>query len=104
MIMPMLENYIVHPAKNPALLISGSVVTLTSLNQWNIFDIRYISGGSIEYVMIVNVLSVLQFLIGWKTTAKKAKPELEETRQESDTKIMRLQSEINELRSRLVPH
>ena len=54
--------------------------------------------------MIVNALSVLQFLIGWKTTAKKAKPELEETRQEDDTKIMRLQSEINELRSRLVPH
>ena len=104
MMMPLLENYIVHPAKNPALLISGSVVTLTSLNQWNIFDIRYISGGSIEYVMIVNALSVLQFLIGWKATTKKVKPELEETRQESDTKIMRLQSEINELRSRLVPH
>jgi len=38
LILQTLESYIVHPVKNPTLLISGSVVTITSLSQWNIFD------------------------------------------------------------------
>ena len=98
-----LENYLVHPAKNPTLLISGSVVTITSLSQWNVLDIKYFSGGTIEHMMIINALSVLQFLLGWRTNAKKAKSEVE-TEQEIDSKISEMQSEINSLKSRLVPH
>src|SRR3990172_13199922 len=98
-----LESYIVYPAKNPALLISGSVVTITSLSQWNIFDMRNVSGGTVEQMMIINALSVLQFLIGWRTTVKKAKSEVK-SGEEIDSKIIELQSEINHLKSRLIPH
>ena len=76
LIVQTLENYIVHPAKNPTLLISGSTVIITSLSQWNVFDIKYFSGGIVEHMMIVNALSLLQFLIGWRSTAKKAKSEI----------------------------
>lgn len=92
-----LESYIVYPAKNPTLLISGSVVTITSLSQWNIFDMRNVSGGTVEQMMIINALSLLQFLLGWRSTAKKAKPE-----QEIDSKIIEMQSEIRSLKSRLI--
>jgi len=85
------------------LLISGSVVTITSLSQWNIFDMRNISGGTVEHMMIINALSILQFLIGWRTTAKKAKSEVK-SGEEIDSKIIELQSEINHLKSRLIPH
>ena len=77
LIIQTLENYIIFPAKNPTLLISGSVVTITSLSQWNIFDIKYFSGGNVEHMMIINTLSVLQFLLGWRSTAKKAKTKVE---------------------------
>ena len=103
LIIQTLENYIVFPAKNPTLLISGSVVTITSLSQWNIFDIKYFSGGNVEHMMIINALSVLQFLLGWRTTAKKAKSEVK-SEQEIDSKISEMQSEINRLKSRLVTH
>jgi len=93
----------VHPAKNPTLLISGSVVTITSLSQWNLFDMRNISGGTVEYMMIINALSLLQFLIGWRATAKKAKSEVK-SEEEIDSKITEMQSEINSLKSRLVSH
>ena len=76
MIIQTLENYIVYPAKNPTLLISGSVMTITSLSQWNLFDMRNVSGGTVEQMMVVNALSLLQFLIGWRSTAKKAKSEI----------------------------
>jgi hypothetical protein len=98
-----LENYLVYPAKNPTLLISGSVVTMTSLSQWNIFDIKYFSGGTIEHMMIINTLSVIQFLLMWRTNAKKEKSEVE-TEKVIDSRISEMQSEINSLKSRLVPH
>ena len=98
-----LGNYLVYPAKNPTLLISGSVVTITSLSQWNVFDIKYFSGGTVEHMMIINALSLLQFLLGWRTNAKKAKSEVE-TEQEIDSRISEMQSEINSLKSRLVSH
>jgi hypothetical protein len=98
-----LENYLVYPAKNPALLIFGSVVTVTSLSQWNIFDIKYFSGGTVEHMMIINTLSVIQFLLMWRTNAKKAKSEVE-TEKVIDSRISEMQSEINSLKSRLVAH
>ena len=98
-----LGTYVIYPARNPTLLISGSVVTITSLSQWNIFDIKYFSGGTVEHMMIINALSVLQFLLGWRTTAKKAKSEVK-SEQEIDSKISEMQSEINHLKSRLVSH
>ena len=98
-----LGNYLVYPAKNPTLLISGSVVTITSLSQWNIFDIKYFSGGTIEHMMIINALSVMQFLLMWRTNAKKEKSEVE-TEKEIDSKISEMQSEINSLKSRLLSH
>ena len=103
MIIQTLENYIVYPAKNPALLISGSVVTITSLSQWNLFDMRNVSGGTVEQMMVVNALSLLQFLIGWRATAKKAKSEVK-SEQETNSKITEMQSEINSLKSRLMSH
>ncbi len=103
LILQTLESYIVYPAKNPTLLISGSLVTITSLSQWNIFEMRNISGGIVEHMMIINALSLLQFLIGWRTTAKKAKSEVK-SGEEIDSKIIELQSEINHLKSRLIPH
>jgi len=103
LIIQTLESHILYPAKNPTLLISGSVVAITSLSQWNIFDLRNMSGGTVEHMMIINALSVLQFLIGWRTTAKKAKSEVKSD-QEIDSKIIELQSEINHLKSRLNPH
>jgi len=96
-----LESYIVYPAKNPALLISGSVVTITSLSQWNIFDMRNVSGGTVEQMMIINTLSILQFLLGWRTTIKKARSKVI-TEQEIDSKIIEMQSEISSLKSRLI--
>ena len=72
LIVQTLESYIVYPAKNPTLLISGSVVTITSLSQWNIFDMRNISGGTVEQMMIINALSLLQFLIGWRSKIGRA--------------------------------
>ena len=101
LIIQTLENYIIFPAKNPTLLISGSVVTITSLSQWNIFDIKYFSGGNVEQMMIINTLSVLQFLLGWRSTAKKAKTKVE-PEQVIDSRIAEMQSEINHLKSRLV--
>lgn len=98
-----LENYVVFPVKNPTLLISGSVVTITSLSQWNVFDIKYLSGGTVEHMMIINALSVIQFIFGWRTNAKKAKSE-SETEKEIDSKISEMQSEINSLKSKLVPN
>ena len=98
-----LETYVIYPARNPTLLISGSVVTITSLSQWNIFDIKYFSGGTVEHMMIINALSVLQFLLGWRTTAKKAKSAIK-SEEEIDSKISEMQSEINSLKSRLVSH
>lgn len=98
-----LENYIVYPTKNPALLISGSIVTITSLSQWNIFDIKYFSGGTIEHMMIINALSVIQFLLVLRANAKKEKSEVE-TEKGIDSRISEMQSEINSLKSRLVPH
>lgn len=89
-----------YPAKNPSLLISGSVMTITSLSQWNIFDIKYFSGGTVEQMMIINALSVLQFLLGWRSNAK-AKSEIK-SEQEIDSKIIEMQSEINHLKSRLM--
>ena len=103
LIIQTLESYIVYPVKNPTLLISGSVVTITSLSQWNIFDMRNISGGTVEQMMIINALSLLQFLIGWRSTAKKAKSEVK-SEQETDSKILEMQSEINSLKSKLIPH
>ncbi|MGH9998331.1 MAG: hypothetical protein ACRD90_00500 [Nitrosopumilaceae archaeon] len=103
LIIQTLESYIVYPVKNPTLLISGSVVTITSLSQWNIFDMRNISGGTVEHMMIINALSLLQFLIGWRSTAKKAKSEVK-SEQETDLKILEMQSEINSLKSKLMPH
>ncbi|MGI0003155.1 MAG: hypothetical protein ACRD91_02910 [Nitrosopumilaceae archaeon] len=103
LIIQTLESYIVYPVKNPTLLISGSVVTITSLSQWNIFDMRNISGGTVEQMMIINALSLLQFLIGWRSTAKKAKSEVK-SEQETDLKILEMQSEINSLKSKLMPH
>ena len=99
LIIQTLESYIVYPVKNPTLLISGSIVTITSLSQWNIFDMRNISGGTVEHMMIINALSLLQFLIGWRSTAKKVKSE-----QEIDSKILKMQSEMNSLKSRLMPN
>ena len=96
-----LESYIVYPAKNPALLISGSVVTITSLSQWNIFDMRNVSGGTVEQMMIINTLSILQFLLGWRTTIKKTRSKVK-TEQEIDSKIIEMQSEISSLKSRLI--
>ena len=96
-----LESYIVYPAKNPALLISGSVVTITSLSQWNIFDMRNVSGGIVEQMMIINALSILQFILGWRTTIKKARSKVI-TEQEIDSKIIEMQSEISSLKSRLI--
>jgi len=96
-----LESYIVYPAKNPTLLISGSVVTITSLSQWNIFDMRNISGGFVEQMMIINALSILQFILGWRTTIKKARSKVQ-TEQEIDSKIIEMQSEISSLKSRLI--
>lgn len=98
-----LGNYVIFPARNPTLLISGSVVTITSLSQWNIFDIKNFSGGTVEHMMIVNALSVVQFIIGWRSAAKKAKSEVK-SEQEIDSKISEMQSEINSLKSRLVLH
>lgn len=98
-----LENYVVFPVKNPTMLISGSVVTITSLSQWNVFDIKYLSGGIVEHMMIINALSVIQFIFGWRTNAKKAKSE-SETEKEIDSKISEMQSEINSLKSKLVPN
>ncbi len=89
-----------YPAKNPSLLISGSVMTITSLSQWNIFDIKYFSGGTVEQMMIINALSVLQFLLVWRSNAK-AKSEIK-SEQEIDSKIIEMQSEINHLKSRLM--
>ena len=103
MIIQTLGNYIGYPAKNPALLISGSVVTITSLSQWNLFDMRNVSGGTVEQMMVVNALSLLQFLIGWGATAKKAKSEVK-SGQETNSKITEMQSEINSLKSRLMSH
>ena len=103
MIIQTLENYIVYPAKNPTLLISGSVVTITSLSQWNLFDMRNVSGGTVEQMMVVNALSLLQFLIGWRATVKKAKSEVK-SEQETNSKITEMQSEINSLKSRLMSH
>ena len=103
LIIQTLENYIIYPAKNPTLLISGSVVTITSLSQWNLFDMRNISGGTVEQMMIINALSLLQFLIGWRTTAKKANPKVK-SEQEIDSKISEMQLEINHLKSRLMHH
>jgi hypothetical protein len=97
-----LENYVIFPARNPTLLISGSVVTITSLSQWNIFDVKNFSGGTVEHMMIINALSVVQFIVGWRTAAKKARSERSE--QEIDSKILEMQSEINSLKSRLVIH
>lgn len=97
-----LEN-LVFPVKNPTLLISGSVVTITSLSQWNVFDVKYLSGGIVEHMMIINALSVIQFIFGWRTNAKKAKSE-SETEKEIDSKISEMQSEINRLKSKLVPN
>lgn len=71
LMMQTLKTYIVHPAKNTALLITGSVLTLNSLNQWNLFDIKYISGGQVEQMMVVNVLAIFQFFLGWKAIATK---------------------------------
>lgn len=102
-IIRVLENYVVFPVKNPTLLISGSVVTITSLSQWNVFDIKYLSGGTVEHMMIINALSVIQFIFGWRTNAKKAKSE-SETEKEIDSKISEMQSEINSLKSKLVPN
>jgi len=96
-----LESYIVYPAKNPTLLISGSVVTITSLSQWNIFDMRNVSGGIVEQMMIINALSILQFILGWRTTIKKARSKVK-TEQEIDSKIIEMQSEISSLKSRLI--
>lgn len=73
LILHSLEHYIKSPVKNPTLLISGSVVTITSLSQWGIFDIRYLFGGNIEQTMIVNTLAIVQFIIGWRATARKVK-------------------------------
>jgi hypothetical protein len=101
-IMHTLENYVIFPARNPTLLISGSVVTITSLSQWNIFDVKNFSGGTVEHMMIINALSVVQFIVGWRTAAKKARSERSE--QEIDSKILEMQSEINSLKSRLVIH
>jgi hypothetical protein len=98
-----LESYLVLPAKNPTLLISGSVVTITSLSQWNIFDLKNFSGGTVEHMMIINVLSVVQFIIGWKSAAKKVNSE-RKPEGEIDSKILEMQSEINSLKSRLVTH
>jgi hypothetical protein len=98
-----LGSYIVYPAKNPTLLISGSVVTITSLSQWNIFDMRNVSGGIVEQMMIINALSILQFLFGWRTTIKKARSKVK-TEQEIDSRIIEMQSEISSLKSRLISH
>lgn len=92
-----------YPAKNPTLLISGSVVTITSLSQWNIFDMRNVSGGIVEQMMIINALSILQFLFGWRTTIKKARSKVK-TEQEIDSRIIEMQSEISSLKSRLISH
>ena len=104
MITQTLENYIVHPARNPSLLISGSVITMTSLSQWNLFDIKYITGGNVEYMMLVNTLSVLQFVLGWRSKAKKPKSEIKELNSKIDSKILALQSEVNHLKSELMYH
>ena len=89
-----------YPARNPSMLISGSMVTLTALNQWNIFNIHYIFGGSLEQMMIINVLSVMQFILGWRTAAKKDRSEIA-SEQKVDSKITTLQLEISELKSKL---
>ncbi|MGQ0795033.1 MAG: hypothetical protein ACT4N5_02460 [Nitrosopumilaceae archaeon] len=102
-ILQTLQSYVIFPAKNPTLLISGSVVTITSLSQWNVFDMRNISGGTVEQMMIINTLSILQFLLGWRTIAKKAKLKVK-TEQEIDTEIVKMQTEINSLKSKLVTH
>ncbi len=83
-----LENYILHPAKNPSLLISGSVITMTSLSQWNIFDIKNVTGGNVECMMLVNTLSVLQFVLGWKS---KAKPQTKGLDSKMESKITALE-------------
>lgn len=98
-----LQSYVVFPAKNPTLLISGTVVTITSLSQWNVLDMRNISGGTLEQMMVINTLSILQFLLGWRTTAQKAKLKVK-TEQEVDTEIVKMQTEINSLKSKLITH
>lgn len=101
-----LENYLARPVRNTSLLISGSVITLNSLNQWHVFDIGTISGGSVEQTMIINALSILQFFIGWQTIAKKkeSKTDDKEPEQEIDSKIITLQSEIDAIKLRLGPN
>jgi hypothetical protein len=64
---------------------------------------KNISGGTLEQMMIINTLSILQFLLGWRTIAKKAKLRVK-TEQEIDSEIVKMQSEINSLKSRLVTH
>ena len=103
MITQTIENYVVHPAKNPSLLISGSVITMTSLSQWNIFDIKYITGGNVECMMLVNTLSVLQFVLGWKSKAKKPKSDFKPD-SKIDSKILALESEVNHLKSERISH
>lgn len=98
-----LGSYLAYPAKNPTLLISGSVVTITSFNQWNLFDMRNIFGGTAEHMMVINALSILQFFVGWRAIAKKDKSEIK-SEQETDSKIAAMQSEINSLKSKLVLH
>ena len=101
LMMQTLKTYILHPAKNTTLLISGSVVTLNSLNQWNIFDIKYILGANVEQMMIVNILAICQFFLGWRAIATKPKSETNESDQEINSKITTLQSEIYVLKSKL---
>lgn len=94
-------SYVAYPAKNPSLFISGSVVTLTSLNQWNLFDVKSLFGGSVEQMMVLNALSIVQFIIGCRATMKKDKMEIA-SEHKVDSKILSLQTEISELKSRLV--
>lgn len=100
LMMQTLKNYIAHPPQNASLLISGSVVMLNSLNQWNVFDIKYILGTNVEPMMIVNVLAICQFFLGWRAIATKPKSETNESDQEINSKITTLQSEIYVLKSK----
>jgi hypothetical protein len=54
-------------------------------------------------MMIINALSILQFLFGWRTTIKKARSKVK-TEQEIDSRIIEMQSEISSLKSRLISH
>lgn len=54
-------------------------------------------------MMIINALSVIQFLLVLRANAKKEKSEVE-TEKGIDSRISEMQSEINSLKSRLVPH